>query len=479
MFYLKNNNFTLLKFLCVVLFQIFIENLIQQSLGENTIFLSVSVLFILNLSLFIYFESLRLFFGIQLITFFLFAFIMLPHFYYFNFYSFYARTNYIVYDLKRFSFYLILLVSAICIIYLCCLLQFKQLQNLRNKQFIIFSFIAVLILLKVILQPINFTFKQRSFTIKFINQNRLIQYKTDYDSFKAGGDKIENYHCQENNNVSPTIRFLLTDNSKKQLLILIESWGILKDDKAQLQFINYIMKEFGSNKLLKKEYKINHGKTCFNGNTSSAEGRELLNMNNEESYRAFLNKDIMPQYNIVRYKNLKNYYTVAGFSGSKVYGSNWSNVEGFRIKSGFKSRFYYEELKFRNEPNIENTYVSVNDEVMIDSLFEESKKHEKIFAYGLTINSHVPFNLDKRRVNLIDYSEFTYKFMGVLKENKSINDQLYRINTIIQYILKKLVSTNDTYDKILIIGDHPYPDLYSDKMYSNKEVPYMLMKKIN
>ena len=69
-----------------------------------------------------------------------------------------------------------------------------------------------------------------------------------------------------------------------------------------MKFMNYFLNIIQQNKYLKNNFNIYFGETCFNGNTSAAEGRELLNMNDEESYRAFLNKEKNPKFNIVNYK---------------------------------------------------------------------------------------------------------------------------------------------------------------------------------
>jgi hypothetical protein len=270
---------------------------------------------------------------------------------------------------------------------------------------------------------------------------------------------------------------MYNNNLKKELLLIVESWGVLNNTISQQNYINYIEEAFKRNNKLYTQYNLTYGETCFNGNTAAAEGRELLNMNNEESYRAFLMNGVKPNFNIVNFKNHNKYYTVAAFSGSKVYGSNWSNAEGFRRKLGFKSRFYFEELQKNKNINKENTYNSVNDEVMIDSLINISTFYHKIFAYGLTINTHVPFKLNKENIELLDYRNFTNKFKKAFDDKLIANDQFYRISTIIKHTLNKISFHNNSFDKVLIIGDHASPELSSRYLLNQDKVPYLLIER--
>lgn len=468
---------SIFRLVFVILIQIILENLVKHLLGESTFHISVSFIFILNIILFVYLKNLKLYFSLQLLSMALIAVVMLPHLYYFNLFSFYSRTNYISYEPLRFILYTFYIFFAAVCIYFINLFQFKQLCSLKQIKYEIFGLTIFLVFVKAILVSLNLNINNKRLSFTVINQNQLLHYKLDYISYINGENKIDNYQCAEVNNQSPTIRFMYKSNSKKELLLLIESWGILKNIESQKRCIEYLKQSFKYEKRQEEPFKITYGETCFHGNTSAAEGRELLNMNNEESYRAFLDKGIEPQYNIVKYKTMKKYYTIAGFSGSKVYGSSWSNVEGFRKKIGFLSRFYFEDLRSKNKINKENNYTAVNDEAMIDSLINESVLHQKIFAYGLTINTHVPFNLDKKTINLTDYRKYKSIFLRDFDWNSKASDQFFRIRSILANTFKKVVSKTNSFDKILIIGDHASPELSTRYLFNNEKVPYLLIER--
>jgi len=469
---LKHN--FLVNFFLLILIQIILENTIQLLFNEEALQISISFLFLINLLIFILIKKKNVFFLIQIIIVSLYIIILLPHLYYFNLFSFYTRLNYVFYDPLKFIYYLFLLAFGMYLLFLISKLQLIHLNNILQKKSYFLISLLIALSIKFILNPFEFTIKEKKIIVTVINQNKFLLFKKDYQEFKIGEYKIQNYQCIENKNLSPTIRFMYNSDSKKELLLIIESWGILKDNQLQKEFIRTISTSLNRNTAIKYKY----GETCFNGNTSSAEGRELLNMNNEESYRAFLDKGVLPQFNIVKFKNKHNYYTVAAFSGSKVYGSNWSNSEGFRRKLGFKSRFYFEELKNINNINHENNYRSVNDEIMIDSLFTESKIHDNIFAYGLTINTHKPFELDNSKINLKNYKEFKNKYSYFFKDSQKDLNQLYRIKEIIEHTLTKLDTSINSFEKIIIVGDHA-PANSNFNLYNKENVPFLIIKKNN
>lgn len=472
---LKGQRKPLVYFACILILEIILENTIQRFFNENTIQISVSFIFIINFILYVFLKNKNLYAILQLLIITTYAAILVPHMYFFNFFSFYARLNYILYEPLKFTSYILIIILSSVIIYYYSLLQIRLINKINKKQSTIFYF-SFLIILKIILSPnINTIYFENYFqkiTATIINQNKLAYYIEDFKVFKSGGKEIKSYVCPENNNISPTIKFIYNTKTNKEFLLIIESWGKLKIESDQEKLNAYFRTFFNKKRYLAEKFEIYFGETCFNGNTSAAEGRELLNMNDEESYRAFLNKGIKPKFNIVEFKNRNKYYTVSAFSGSKEYGSNWGNSEGFRRKIGFKSTFYYEDLNSSNSVNHENNYRAIFDEVMIDSLYSESTKHEKIFAYGLTINTHIPFKLDKTKIEALDYYQFKEKFNG----KESTIDQLYRITKIIEHTLLKLATTSKSFEKILIIGDHASPE-FSSSFYNKEKVPFMLIKK--
>ena len=466
----------ILNFLFLLVIQLLIENSVQFIFADNTIRLSFSFIFLIALSLLVYFNKFYLFFSLQLLSIFIYAFILLPHFYYFNFISFYTRINYLFFNYSQFFIPSLALVLGIVFLYFIILKQYLLFRSLKTKKLYLFLFLFTLVLLKSI-NPIYFS-NSKNVLVTIINQNKLQEYQKDYTAFIESGKIIKNYSCTFNNNISPSIKYFYNKKDSRELLLILESWGELADTMNQNKCLDYIKDLFDQQlKESKQSYGIHFGRTCFHGNTAAAEGRELLNINDEESYRAVFLKDILPVYNLVDFKNRNDYYTISAFSGSKKYGSNWSNAEGFRKKMGFKSRLYFEDFRGKFSNNNENSYQSVFDEDMIDSLINYSNSFSKVFAYGLTINTHQPFHLDMKNVNSVDYTLSKSKLSKYFKDNTNTFNHFYRISKILSHIFKTIAQNKYSFDKVIIIGDHANPDLISKKIYNQETVPYILIQK--
>ena len=263
----NNSIISISRLLVVVIIQILLENSIQHLFGDNITRISVSFIFIINLLFLFWFSDFKLFFGLQLIIIFAYAIIMLPHVYFFNLFSFYSRINYFIFNPLKFIEYGFIVLIAIVILYYFNLFQYKLLSKINPRKYLII-FIVVLFFLKLILGSFNFSNKQISITI--INQNLYQLYFSDYKNYKLGGNKIISYQCSDVNNLSPTIKFMYNNSSKKELLLIIESWGILENDKNQKLYIDYINNLFFENVKLSENYNLSYSETCFNGNTSAA-----------------------------------------------------------------------------------------------------------------------------------------------------------------------------------------------------------------
>lgn len=470
------------KLILLVAIQLMIEQAPQLILGHPEITINLSFIFIINCLLLLFTSQYKWFYILQFISLAIYAIVLVPQLFFFNMFNFYARMNYIFLSPGNFIGAFFYLLIAAALIAGIVWVQVRLINSMRRQIYVVPVFALILIIAAFVAPTAEF--KSAKLYIDYIGNNNIEQIKKDYTKFSKGKTSITPYQCnteedETTTSLSPTIQYLQDTNANKDFLLLMESWGELANPQAQEKLINHIRDLFaqhGSN--LTKNYSLEFGRTCFHGNTSSAEGRELLNMNDEESYRAFLERNVKPPHNITAFKNQHGYHTIAGFTASKQYGSNTSNAEGFRRALGFKSRFYYEELSTQYKDNKENTYKAVFDENLIDSMLNESKRYEKVFAYALTINTHTPFRFDV--TNNID-GKYYYKIKRELfqefKENQQAYDQFYRIASIINHTFKRVAETND-FDRILIIGDHANPDFRTRGLYNMKTVPFLIIRRL-
>jgi hypothetical protein len=524
----------ILKLILLVAIQLIIEQAPQLILGHPEVTINLSFIFIINCLLLLFTSHYKWFYILQFISLAIYAIVLVPQLFFFNMFNFYARMNYIFLSPGNFIIAFIYLLIAAAAISGIVWVQVKLIKSMRRQIYVVPVFALALIIAEfaaptaeiLSARAIPLTAKKTAATtaattesteqandeplipwrklyIDYIGNNNIEQIQKDYNKFSKGKTSITPYQCNTTDDetttiLAPTIQYLQDTNANKDFLLLMESWGELTEPKEQEKLINHIrtlFKQHGPG--LTNNYTLEFGRTCFHGNTSSAEGRELLNMNDEESYRAFLERNVAPPHNITQFKNQNGYHTIAGFTASKQYGSNMSNAEGFRRALGFKSRFYYEELSKHYKDNKENTYKAVYDENLIDSILNESKRYEKVFAYALTINTHTPFRFDV--TNNID-GKYYYKIKRELfksfKENQQAYDQYYRIASIINHTFKRVAEANQTgyaststasrnsagtqakpFDRILIIGDHANPDFRTRGLYNMKTVPFLIIRR--
>ncbi len=86
--------------------------------------------------------------------------------------------------------------------------------------------------------------------------------------------QIENFE-NFNKGESVSYRYLLKDSSEKQVLIILESWGLDNDVEKRMEQIQPIIL------LNNSGYRVNLDFSIFFGGTSQAEVRELYNKSGE------------------------------------------------------------------------------------------------------------------------------------------------------------------------------------------------------
>ncbi len=266
-----------------------------------------------------------------------------------------------------------------------------------------------------------------------------------------------------NTTQSITFETFKHDSLSNQMLILVESFGLLKNRDDQQIIENSISKIFEKN-----NWKINWGKTPFEGSTTRAEIRELLNSNGDYRY-LIRNNDINSIFNI---KHAQGYYTYAAHSyNGTMFERNiwWKNIG---IKEPLFSESFQQKNAYKLKLNTESPFISIQDETTFDFLQNESKKNTKNFAYLLTVNSHIPFNIsdlkNKGRIKLLSNN---------FENLTELNGQLIRIINFLSHVANNLDSTK--FNKVLIVGDHmpPFNSKASRSLYDSKNVPYCIIYK--
>jgi phosphoglycerol transferase MdoB-like AlkP superfamily enzyme len=243
---------------------------------------------------------------------------------------------------------------------------------------------------------------------------------------------------------SISFKYLKNDTSNKQVLIVIESWGLDKDlykRKKQLQKL-LELESFG--------YQFQFDSSLFFGGTTSAEVRELYNKSGE-AYYSIVQNGYSDATSIPQLKNNRGYNTVSLQSFSGYY----SNGYHFRKVAGFNQIKDFSFFKNQSALNFNNHYISVNDEAVFDYGFKLISTQKKAFLYILTINSHLPFHVEGKKSELQSQSD-------------RITEQFAQLANL----LKKY-----PVNKVVIVGDHP-PPFFTRKeidQYSTKFVPAVII----
>lgn len=178
-------------------------------------------------------------------------------------------------------------------------------------------------------------------TEKFIEQdfskkNIVGSFTNDYFKFfsSLGNSKVETLK-----DTSIGFKAFLKDTTGNQLLIVVESWGELKDAKLQKELDTWIAKKFEN-----KGYAVSIGTTKTYGSTVAAGLRELTNTMGDYSY--YLNKKSKekPFNSIFDEKKLQGYETYGfhPYTGQMFLRSVWwKNI-------GIQNLYFKEQYLFEN-----------------------------------------------------------------------------------------------------------------------------------
>jgi phosphoglycerol transferase MdoB-like AlkP superfamily enzyme len=264
---------------------------------------------------------------------------------------------------------------------------------------------------------------------------------------------------------SVTFRQFESDSTSNQMLIIVESFGLINDSLKREEFQKDISAVFEDN-----NWKISWGKTSFTGSTTRAELRELLNCVGD--YRYFIKlKQAKNFKSIFQIKNQQGYHTKAIHS-YKAYmferATWWKNIDADEV-------FFSEDVQFagnfQSNLNYETPFISVNDEDAFNFIQSKTTIYGKQFVYFLSENAHLPF---KGKLNKSKYSKF-FDIDTVANLSEEAKNQNKRIMSFLAYVATHLDSNK--FQKVLIVGDHmpPFVKIEDRAFYNAQFVPYCIL----
>ena len=266
---------------------------------------------------------------------------------------------------------------------------------------------------------------------------------------------------------SVTFKQFYSSSRKKELLIIVESWGIYKNNIIMEEEFKKISSAFENN------YTIHYGTSAFKGATMHGELRELYNKQGSP-YNILQPNHFL---SIADIKKRKGYFT-AGMGGTFKY---------LMMQNPTWHTLHFDRAVFLNDfiakdPKIsfcyETAYLCIKDEEAFDSLCTIVKNKEKSFSYFLTTNTHLPFSLDLRNSDTTGFTSTKTWFTQTLKTDETFQ-QYFRFIQFFKHASQK--AKENGFEKIVLVGDHRPPILDKNilNLYIADKVPYIVIEKKN
>ena len=411
----------------------------------------------------------------------------LSHLYFFDIFNYIGKIPYLFIAKFNTSFWIFILLGLGILVWLCSFLikifelKLSRLEDKKLKIYIALSlsfFIVVYIIdslngTSLIGEKdngkhiINITTKNK----KEYNVGRSLikELYNDYKLFQLGKKELIELADFKNinNDSSFSYKYFYNSTGNKEVVIVLESWGLLLNKELLKDQIAPFYK-LDSNK-----FKITFEKSYFNGATLQAESRELLNKEGE-AYFSVINHNKCDIKSLIKKKVEQKYKTLAlqPFDGTYSVGAKYKKLIGFETFRDYK--FFHDSLKLKTIFN--NQYQSVLDEEVFTYIFENLKKSTKNFTYCLSINTHLPFHLTKEQKNDTAFIKFREIYKNKFP-NEDVLGMYYRMN---QELISIAILINKTdVDKVLIIGDHAPPYIFKNErnLFATDNVPSILIVK--
>ena len=413
----------------------------------------------------------------------------LSHLYFFDIFNYIEKLPYLLIAKFNLSFWIYILIGLSLFVWLCNFLikLFElKLNSLQDKKYTINIIVSVSFFIVVYCidslngssligtndlgkHVINITTKNKK--EYNIGKSLIKELYTDFTLYQLGKKEVHEIDNFKNINGDSSLSYKYFYNStgNKEVVIVLESWGIYLNDTFLKDQIAPFYK-IDSNK-----YKFSFEKSFFNGATLQAEARELLNKEGE-AYFSVIKHNHCDIKGLIQQKIEHNYTTLAvqGFSGTYSVGEKFKKLIGFQTFKDYK--FFHDTLGLPSIYN--NQYQSVLDEEVFNYIFDNLKKTTKNFTYCLSINTHLPFRLTKSQKKEPAFQKFTNHYKNSFP-SQEVLERYYRMNQELAS-LANLINNSDV-DKVLIIGDHAPPYLFKVErnMFVPNLVPAILIERKN
>jgi hypothetical protein len=392
--------------------------------------------------------------------------VSLARFYFFDSFNYITKIPSLFFSHFSFTFWWCLIVGLLLLSYfLYCIIKGGSIiKSDKSSKLFYAKFLGVLFIIVYVIDIITgnsfFYYKNNGNNYPNFSQSLISKYYSDGKIFLKKYSPIE--EMKDYRNGSITYKYLQNDSSNHQVLIVLESWGLINDASIRKEQIADLMQ------LKNKGYQVELDSSTFQGGTAQAEARELLNKTGEAYYSIIQNLPTTVN-SIVGNKNKTGYFTTALQSFSGFHSSGYLFRKSLEFTNFKELNFFKDTL---HQPiNYNNHYEAVHDEVVFDYGFQAALSHPKSFTYILTINTHLPFNgkMDKQMIHASELKALPS--IESLGQYTRLKEQFKAIAILLEKY---------PIDKLVVVGDHPAPFVNTNErdFYSRKWVPAIIIKKV-
>ncbi len=259
---------------------------------------------------------------------------------------------------------------------------------------------------------------------------------------------------------------LLGDDSNRQLLVIMESWGLPNDTAFHAMFQKVM-----SSLAIQRQFRPFWGQTRFRGSTTAAEMRELISA--KGSYKYFFNrKSSESQFPSIFDKKKAAGYETFGFHSftGKMFarGEWWHNI-------GIDHVFFRDDIVAKNivsnhQLDAGTPFPSIKDEQMFDFMVQQTMNSKRKFVYLLTVNTHLPFTQ-----HIGDIPGEIFSEISAMPVSAEVQNQLKKLAIQLIYFINALKP--EEWDDILFVGDHipPYLREADRNFFNSAYVPYLFL----
>lgn len=347
--------------------------------------------------------------------------------------------------LKAPIFYIFLFLMCIfgCI-FICIFTNFFVKKRKFKQPFSSFLIIIILIISYVLI-TLNISFSKFYGILgrgnSYVVHSQMLLYKEMTTSNFVNFMNTTPEFLPLNKDLQRASKNLENPYSPKILFVVAESWGVLKNPKAQSQVLQKIFEK-------KKELEyIYAGEIKASGATVEGELRELcgLELRNKGFAMSRLKKQVF-QNCLPKIMSNNDYKTIAihGTSGLLYDRNHWY------VKAGFQERLFGEHLLGLQRCT---AFKGVCDSELFNEIAKNFQKNasNKIFLYWMTLTSHQPYAKGDIKNKRFNCNQFKIDPNGDVCHNSQLNTQFFDNLSI-------LIDDNNMKGvEVIVVGDHQPP----------------------